>query len=365
MTVGRMMSAKSKLKQLGANIRYSLTSAPFSELTIVSEKDAWSLACDVEEVYKICQRLNFPVRTAHWAGVFRQPLFYLSKYFLLQPGLHLHGMNRVAMAYYHGYPGSDEIADRCLASLRRYHHKIARIQVTHQRIRDVLLEQGVAEEKLHMIPIGIDIELFTAVTDELRAAARERLGIPEAAFLVGSFQKDGVGWGDGLVPKRIKGPDILVETLARAKQRIPELWVLLTGPARGYVKAQLDRLGIPYRHLFLQNFKELPACYHALDAYLVSSREEGGPKAVLESMATGVPVVSTPVGQASHLIRSGVNGLLASGFSPEELAGLLGSLYGRETQGPLLRANGFKTARENAYSAQLSLWKQFWSGIIE
>ena len=45
----------------------------------------------------------------------------------------------------------------------------------------------------------------------------------------------GVGWGDGLEPKLIKGPDVLLQTVALLRQRIPELFVLLSGPARGYV----------------------------------------------------------------------------------------------------------------------------------
>ncbi len=50
------------------------------------------------------------------------------------------------------------------------------------------------------------------------ALAREAFDIPESAFVVGSFQKDGVGWGDGLEPKLIKGPDVLL-AVARAAAR--------------------------------------------------------------------------------------------------------------------------------------------------
>jgi glycosyltransferase involved in cell wall biosynthesis len=48
-----------------------------------------------------------------------------------------------------------------------------------------------------------------------------------------------------------------------------------------------------------------------LDLYLVTSRTEGGPKAILEAMATGVPIVSTKVGMAPDIIKEGYNGLLA------------------------------------------------------
>ena len=47
-----------------------------------------------------------------------------------------------------------------------------------------------------------------------------------------------------------------------------------------------------------------------MDLYLVTSRAEGGPKAILESMASGVPLISTKVGMASDIIFDGVNGSL-------------------------------------------------------
>ena len=134
--------------------------------------------------------------------------------------------------------------------------------------------------------------------------------MPESAFVVGSFQKDGVGWGDGFEPKLIKGPDTLLAAAERLRDRVPELWFLLTGPSRGYVRRGLERLGIPYRHHFLPSTEAVATAYSAIDLCIVASREEGGPKAVLESMATGIPLVTTRVGQATDLVRHGENGFL-------------------------------------------------------
>ena len=101
-------------------------------------------------------------------------------------------------------------------------------------------------EKVFRIPIGIDLERFTLRTPAERAEARAKLGLPEDAFVAGSFQKDGVGWEDGLEPKLIKGPDVLLAAVERLRKRVPELWLLLTAPARGYVKQGLERMGVPY-----------------------------------------------------------------------------------------------------------------------
>ena len=53
---------------------------------------------------------------------------------------------------------------------------------------------------------------------------------------------------------------------------------------------------------------------------MVASRDEGGPRAVLESMATGVPLVTTRVGQAADLVEHGVNGWMVDVEAVEALA---------------------------------------------
>ena len=95
-----------------------------------------------------------------------------------------------------------------------------------------------------------------------------------------------------------------------------------------------------------------------MDAYLITSREEGGPKAVLESMGSGVRLISTPVGQGQDLIQTGVNGWLARSLNPEELAELtLEALQSTDVTSILL--NGRQTAEKHTYRNQEELWSEF------
>src|SRR5439155_20781135 len=181
----------------------------------------------------------------------------------------------------------------------------------HAEMHQLVLTTAIDPAKVHRIPIGVDLENFPLVDDHGRTRARAELGLPESAFVVGSFVKDGVGLGDGSDPKFVKGPDTLVAVLARLRDAIPELVVLLTGPARGYVRRELESRRVVSRHALLGTRAELGRAYHALDVSVVTSRQEGGPKAVLESLAAGIPLVTTRVGQAPELVSDGENGLLA------------------------------------------------------
>ena len=182
--------------------------------------------------------------------------------------------------------------------------------------------------------------------------------------MVGSFLKDGVGLGDGLEPKLVKGPDVLVATLDRLRASVPELYVLLTGPARGYVRGELERIGVPYRHVLLDSRDGLARAYHALDVSLVASRQEGGPKAVLESLAAGVPLVATRVGQTPELVVDGENGLLAEVDDVEVLADAVIRLHDDAVLRSALRSAGRPTAEAHADERLDSRWAELLEGFV-
>ena len=88
-------------------------------------------------------------------------------------------------------------------------------------------------------------------------------------------------------------------------------------------KHRLQKSGIPFSHCYLKNYLDIIDYYRALDLYIVSSRAEGGPKAILEAMACGVPLVTTNVGMANSIIRDGINGFIVKGNDTvSELAAL-------------------------------------------
>ena len=77
-----------------------------------------------------------------------------------------------------------------------------------------------------------------------------------------------------------------VEIIAR---ELPVV-VLLTGPARGYVKSELKKRKIKFVHIFVNSYKEIASFYNALDLYIVSSREEGDQKQLLNLWQVGFPL---------------------------------------------------------------------------
>lgn len=339
---------------------------PYSRLYLAADGADWSLAHDMRELFQIARRLGIQVVSDEYAeGARRQAVFYANQFVLFEPW-RLQA-NRVALSYFHGRVDSttDEVYLRLFDQFRACHDLLARVQVTNSSMRDLLISGGIDPAKVFMIPIGVNVAYFPMQTDASRAAARRRIGLPPNAVVVGSFQKDGVGWGAGLEPKLIKGPDLLVEVLRGLKVFFPDLFVLLSGPARGFVRSGLEKAGIEYRHLYLRNYPEIAALYQALDLYLVTSREEGGPKAILEAMCSGVPLVTTRVGQASDLVRNGENGWVVDTGDVDALLSAARTALSSRGQLATLLVQARGTAERNSYEEQDGLWRDFFRDFVE
>jgi glycosyltransferase involved in cell wall biosynthesis len=152
--------------------------------------------------------------------------------------------------------------------------------------------------------------------------------------------------------------------VSRLRTTIPELFVLLTGPARGYVKRELERLGVAHFHVVLNTRAELARPYHASDVCLVTSRQEGGPKAVLESLATGVPLVTTRVGQAHELAVDGESGLLADVDDTDALAAAVARVHDDEELRDRFRGTGRAVAEAHAEERLDARWAELLDGFV-
>lgn len=341
---------------------------PYSRLILYGDSVGWSLDWDMRELARISRRLGVRLASPLWKhAATPQSVFFASQFFLENDEWFRFLPGRIAFSYFHGLPNTgDELMDRVYNGLRVHHEKITRVQVTHTEMRDVAVSTGIDPAKVFLIPIGINLDFFPMHSAERKKATREKLGIPQSAFVIGSFQKDGVGWGDGMEPKLIKGPDVFLAAIRLLKKDIPELFVLLTGPSRGYIKRGLDEMGVPYKHAYYKHYPEVAEMFAALDLYIVASRQEGGPKAVLESMASGVPLVTTRVGQAMDIVRHGVNAWMTDVENTEALAAFALQVYRSDSDSlnAILNA-GRATAEANSYDSQTELWASFMNGFVE
>jgi glycosyltransferase involved in cell wall biosynthesis len=334
-----------------------------SKVNLLKDNSGWVTSLENKVLFNILINLGISV-TSKKITTF-QTCYFPDKYAAIkQCKFYSFLGNRLAFDYYHGDPSVTPEFVKILNELITKRKYFQRIRVSHSGIEQLLKNEGF-EKEVFRIPIGININLFPIQTSKMKENFRRHLRIPQSAFVIGSFQKDGNGWAEGNEPKLIKGPDIFLKTLKILKSRIPELFVLLTGPARGYVKSGLESMQIPYLHYFPNGYSEIYKYYQTLDAYLVTSREEGGPKAILESMASGIPLVSTKVGQAQDLVSDGLNGWLSESEDCESLAENIISIFDNNVSIETIKYEARCIAEKNTYDLQSSMWSDFFEPLLK
>lgn len=291
------------------------------KVIFIIEKADWAIRQVGTNIAKRINKNNNIIKLSTAPEKFNNKIIHFgSHYMWLLKYKYLSRDNKYIVSFFHGNPQHDKnekiIFDEFLKSV----YKIKKIIVSNSIVKNRLINHGISKQKIIQIPIGVDTNYFKPPTKLQRKRARIFFNFKNDEIIIGSFQKDGQGWGDGKIPKLIKGPDIFAEVIAKLSQEF-KIKVLLTGPARGFLKKQLDQNNIEFIHHYLNDYSKLLKYYHALDFYLITSREEGGPMGLLESMSAGVPVVSTNVGMAPDLINSYKSGLIVNSLEPKFIAG--------------------------------------------
>ena len=170
-----------------------------------------------------------------------------------------------------------------------------------------LIKFGATPKKIKLIPLGVNLNKFYPI--KTSNWLRDKYSIDSKTIIIGSFQKDGIGWNLGNIPKSEKGPELLCDLLISLSKKI-KIFVLLSGPARGYVKDRLKKNNIDFHHEYFKNTESLNNFYDVIDFYFITSKVEGGPKQLLESFATKTPVFSTRVGMANDIVIDSINGFI-------------------------------------------------------
>jgi glycosyltransferase involved in cell wall biosynthesis len=168
------------------------------------------------------------------------------------------------------------------------------------------LRQGVPESRLFFIPNGVDTDLFKpsaqAPLPPLKLLAAGRLA-------------------------REKRFDRFLEILRRLRhQHRLDVRGLLAGAARSNKKIprRLEKLAssfglLPEGMQFLGRIADMRPIYQQAAIFVLTSDSEGTPNVLLESMASGLPVVATSVGGVPEIVQPGQTGFL---FPPDDLDGL-------------------------------------------
>ena len=152
----------------------------------------------------------------------------------------------------------------------------------------------VAERRLRYIPNGIDTNRFQPADALRRNQLRESLGLPSNALIIGT-----VG---GLRPE--KNQLRLVKAFVQFAELLPDAHLVIVGdgPLREPMQHILQQRGLSERATFFGSVSNPERFYQAMDVFALPSDTEQMSLALLEAMASGLPVAGTDVGDTKVVV---------------------------------------------------------------
>lgn len=200
-----------------------------------------------------------------------------------------------------------------------------------------LAAAGVPAGRISRVPNGVDPDRFTPGVAMRLPAGRARLGLAAGPLLVAVGRLD---------PQKDLGS--LLAALPEILPAAPaaRLLILGEGPERAALEAAARGAGLGERVLFRGLVPDVVPYLQAADVFVLPSRAEGMPNALLEAMAAGLPCVSSRVGGALDLITPGRNGLLVEPGDPAALGAAVRWLLERPAEAAALGRAARETVLE-------------------
>jgi len=202
-----------------------------------------------------------------------------------------------------------------------------------QKVRDVLREAGIAENKLEVVYSSVDLARL-----DVEPLSRTELGIPEGVPLLVS--------AGALVGH--KDHETLVASMSLVRRSLPTARLAIAGEGelRPQIEARIAELGLGDCITLLGHRKDAPRLIRAADVYVSSSWSEGLGTSILEALACRTPVVATLAGGADEMVKPGETGYLVPNRNPGALAEAVVASLGNRSQSRAMAENGRRLIEE-------------------
>jgi PEP-CTERM/exosortase A-associated glycosyltransferase len=263
----------------------------------------------------------------------------------------------------HGTAREGGLRYRVTRALETYVFKRANaITTICEGLKKDIVERGIPEQKLTVIPNAVDINRFS-LSGPADAELKQRLGLEESVVLgfIGSFYA-------------YEGLMLLLDALSRILEVKPEVRLLLVGggPQENSLKQRAQELGLSGKVIFLGRVPhdQVQKYYDQVDLFVyprLSMRltELVTPLKPLEALAQGKLVIASDVGGHRELIRHGETGWLFKAGDPSALADMVVSALNHREEWSRFRVAGREyVERERTWAHSVSRYKPIYESLL-
>jgi glycosyltransferase involved in cell wall biosynthesis len=220
--------------------------------------------------------------------------------------------------------------------------KADRIVAVSQSLADEMTKKGISSTKIVVIDNGINLQRFA--------------NLPKNNDLRKSFGLNGnntiIGTVGSLTEE--KGHVYFIEAARQVIDKNPECRFLIVGDGiqRQFLEKKTADLGLTDKVIFTGSRKDVPEILPTLDAFVLPSLKEGLPMALLEAMASKVPVIATSVGAIPKVIEHGINGMLIPPKNSDVIAEAINTMLSDGNSAKEMAQRGFEKVRDH-FSADI------------
>ena len=214
-------------------------------------------------------------------------------------------------------------------------------------------EAGLPADKLVVIPNGIDVRRFEQA---------EPLDLTQLGLAAGRRAVTFVG--------RLDPQKGLLEFLRRSRPWLErfqshDLLLVGAGPLEAELRAEAERLAISSRVRFTGWRDDVPRILRASDLFVLPSRWEGMPNALLEAMAAGLPVVAADVEGVRELLAAGAEQQVAPRDEPAAFCNRMITLLGEPPLARQLAGQNQRRAHDFDWQTMVAAYQRLFDEVAE
>ncbi len=230
------------------------------------------------------------------------------------------------------------------------------LAVTDYEKKFLISKFSLNDEKISVIPNGVDVDKFKNLPDPQSVISQYSLKKSRVALFVGRIEKK-------------KGIQYLLRAAPKIASEFPDFKILLVGPDWGYqkeLKKIVKSIKIENMVIFAGQLNELDLlkAYNLSEFSILPSLGEATGLTILESMAAGRPIVASRLPAISEFVKHGQNGILFEPGDPEKLANSIISLMSNQKLREKLIQNGKIISEQRDWSKIVKMITDIYKTVI-
>jgi len=176
------------------------------------------------------------------------------------------------------------------------------IVAVSRAIKVILVEHGVAENKIEMIKNGIVLSDYSSLSDKIVDQLRKDLQLKHGEFCFLNVAR--------LTHQKAQCHIVSVARMLKEAGEKVKFFIVGEGPLRDDLQQQIIDNGVQDCVRLLGFRQDVNDLLQVADVFILPSIDEGMPMALLEAVASKTPILATPVGDITKLIQDGRSGVI-------------------------------------------------------